>query len=174
MEGARLVLVRHREQPCHGVVAEQQPNREEALFALLVLRREIEVDSPVEIRAHDPITRDRVDGLVHAVLTFESHRDVDVVAAIEELAAIVLGRDQTAAAQCLGERREALLPVEEQQPGVSAGRDSRALERLGLEANLVVAGLEEHDDAEWMPAKDSDQQRADALVFPLVTALEVR
>src|SRR5699024_1556232 len=106
--------------------------------------------------------------------TFEGEPHVHVVAALDQPVAAVLGRDRSGATERLGQGREPLLTVQEQPLWLGAGCRLYTVEQLGLEPDLVIPGLEEHEHTQRVTAQDGDQKLTDPLVIPLVTTLEVR
>ncbi len=138
--------------PAH-VVAVQKIEREVALLALLVVVGQIEHDFLVEVRTDHPIPGDRDHRLVHTILIAEGGLHMHQIPAVEELAATVLGRDDTVPTQRLGQRRQSLLTVEQEKLCGRPGCEIHAFEGTRLEANLTVTGLEQHHCPERMTAQ---------------------
>ena len=114
------------------------------------------------------------DNRLTIVVAIERLLHVKVVPAANRLVLLVTRVDHATAQQCLVERSQALLAVENQpirgdltQPLV------RSRERPRLEPHVLAAGFEEHHCANRERHRHAREQALDAFVVPHPTALEV-
>src|SRR5699024_10862937 len=108
------------------------------------------------------------------VFTLERRIDLDEVAATQQLAARVLRLDDTVALERLRQRRQPLLAVQEEELRRDFAVKPDTFYGTWLEANLCIAGVEQHHDTQRMTAEDRDQKLPDPLVIPFVASLEIR
>lgn len=140
---------------------------------LLLARAEVELHVAAEILALGAVLVDRDDRVLQSLRPLEGFLDVEIVVELQLALLRVACRDGLVELQNLCERREALLPVEDQLLRVRAGRKVDAFDWSHLEPRLP-ARLEKHHGADRKRPRDADQQRLNVLVVPDPPALEVR
>jgi len=85
-----------------------------------------------------------------------------------------VGVHAAVARECLHERGQPLLAVENQQTRLDTLARGCPVERSRFEADVVGAGVQEEQGTKWMTLEYRDDERAHSLLVPSVLALEVR
>ena len=116
-------------------------------FVLLLLGGEVEQNVASDVSGDELVFAYREDRLLDVSVGGQRLPHVDVVPAFDSVFLGVLRVHRLFRQYRLVEGRDALLTVEYQKLRFRAVRNARALDGLRLEADFVVAGLEEHDGA---------------------------